>query len=157
MPQSNIRYLVRVASTDLDGKKQLIIALQKIKGISHMYANAICSIAGVSKKKRTGELSDAEAKALEDVILNPSKHHIPLWLLNRRKDPETGMDKHLITSDLTFTKDMDIKLMKKTKSYKGLRHQWNLPVRGQRTKSNFRRNKGKGLGVQRKAAPAKAK
>jgi small subunit ribosomal protein S13 len=153
--QSNVRYLVRVVNTDLEGRKQLVIALQKIKGISHVYAAAICTVAGVSKTKKTGELSEAEVHALEEVILNPGKHHFPAWLLNRRKDPETGNDKHLITSDLSFTNDLDIKLMKKTKSYKGLRHQWGLPVRGQRTKSNFRRNKGKGLGVKKKSAPGK--
>jgi len=48
--------------------------------------------------------------------------------------------------------------MKKTKSYKGLRHQWGLPVRGQRTKANFRKNKGKSsLGVQKKRVKAPAK
>jgi small subunit ribosomal protein S13 len=52
---------------------------------------------------------------------------------------------------LKFAKENDVKMMKKIKSYRGLRHQWSLPVRGQRTKSNFRRNKGKGsLGVKRK-------
>ena len=48
--------------------------------------------------------------------------------------------------------------MKKIRSYKGVRHTFGLPVRGQSTKSNFRKNKGKGsLGVQRKkiAAPPK--
>jgi small subunit ribosomal protein S13 len=41
--------------------------------------------------------------------------------------------------------------MKKMKSYRGVRHIFNLPVRGQRTKSNFRKNKGKVTGVKRKA------
>ena len=36
---------------------------------------------------------------------------------------------------------------KKIKSNRGFRHQWGLPLRGQRTKSNFRRNKGKVMGV----------
>jgi small subunit ribosomal protein S13 len=153
--KADVRYLVRVVNTDLDGRKHIVIAMQKIRGIGDMYANAICTCAGINKMKKTGELSEPEVKAIEDVIHNPAKHHIPSWLYNRRGDPETGEDRHLITSDLMFAKDLDIKLMKKTKSYKGMRHQWNLPVRGQRTKSNFRRNKGKGLGVKKKAAPSK--
>jgi small subunit ribosomal protein S13 len=148
-----VRYLVRVSNTDLDGRKDILISIQKIRGIGDMYANAICHAAGINKRKNTGELSEAEVKAIEDVLQNPAKHHIPEWLFNRRSDPETGDNRHLITTDLMFSKDMDIKLMKKTKSYKGMRHQWGLPVRGQRTKSNFRRNKGKGLGVQKKKTP----
>ncbi|MFH1916824.1 MAG: 30S ribosomal protein S13 [Nanoarchaeota archaeon] len=149
-PKMDYRHLVRVAATDLDGKKHLMYALTKIKGIKHMYANAICTAAGISKRKKTGDLTESEVAALEKVIANPAQFSLPIWLFNRRSDPETGEDKHLITSDLGFAKDMDMKLMKKTKSYKGLRHQWGLPVRGQRTKSNFRRNKGKSMGVQRK-------
>ena len=43
--------------------------------------------------------------------------------------------------------------MKKIRSYRGVRHGIGLPVRGQRTKSNFRKNKGKvSLGVAKKAA-----
>jgi len=145
-----LRHLVRIANTDIQGNKPLLPALRRIKGVGVMYANAACGIAGIDKKRRIGSLNESEIKALEDVILNPKKFHMPIWMLNRKKDPETGEDKHLLTSDLMFTKDLDIKMMKKTKSYKGMRHQWGLPVRGQRTKSNFRKNKGKGLGVKKK-------
>jgi len=72
-------------------------------------------------------------------------------MLNRRKDYEDGTDKHIILGDLKFTKDNDIKRMKKIKSNKGYRHAWGLPVRGQRTKSNFRKNKGKVTGVKKKS------
>jgi small subunit ribosomal protein S13 len=71
-------------------------------------------------------------------------------MLNRKKDPEDNLDRHLIGSSLTFTQDNDIKMLKKIKSYKGLRQSLGLPARGQRTKSNFRKNKGKVLGVKRK-------
>jgi small subunit ribosomal protein S13 len=59
---------------------------------------------------------------------------------------------HLITTELDLTIDNDLKRMKKVKSYKGVRHMLGQPVRGQRTKSNFRKNKGKvSLGVIRRA------
>jgi len=72
-------------------------------------------------------------------------------MLNRRNDYETNENMHLIGPDIKYVQENDIKLMKKIRSYKGIRHMKGLPVRGQRTKANFRRNKGKGsLGVQRK-------
>ena len=83
-------------------------------------------------------------------FFNPKKFNIPLWLLNRRKDPETNEDKHLITDDIRFVQENDVKILKKIKSYKGVRHMHGLPTRGQRTKSNFRRNKGNVIGVKRK-------
>jgi small subunit ribosomal protein S13 len=147
----DFRHLVRVLNTDLDGKKPILYALTKMKGIKYMFANAVCRKANVPLDKKAGFLTEAEVKALEDVLSNLPKAGFPTWMLNRRKDYETGEDKHLFGGTLDFTRDMDIKRMKKTKSYKGLRHQWGLPVRGQRTKSNFRKNKGKGsLGVQKK-------
>lgn len=152
---AEFRHIVRIANTDLNGDKQIMYAMRKIKGVNVMYANAILSIAGVEKDKKAGELSDPEINQINEVLKDPKKHNIPEWLLNRRKDYETGEDTHILGADLEVEKDNDIKRMKKIKSYKGLRHQWNLPVRGQKTKSNFRRNKGKGLGVKKKAAPSK--
>jgi small subunit ribosomal protein S13 len=152
-----IRHLVRVSNTDLNGEKPIFQALRKIKGISFMYANAVCYMAGIDKHIKAGILTESQIKKLEEVMRNPARFGCPEWMLNRKKDPETGQDMHLIMSDLDFAQEMDVKMMKKVKSYKGLRHQWGLPVRGQRTRSNFRKNKGKGLGVKKKKeAPAKA-
>ncbi len=149
--KEGIRHLVRVVNTDLDGSKKLITAMRKIKGVNTMYAKAVCTVLHIDPDMITGTLTDADVQKLDDALLHPLKFHIPAWLLNRRKDYETGEDMHLLTANLRFVQDEDIKRMKKTKSYKGMRHQWGLPVRGQRTKSNFRRNKGKvSLGVQRK-------
>ena len=65
-------------------------------------------------------------------------------------DFETGEDKHLIGADLELRKEFDIKRLKKIKTYKGYRHGAKLPLRGQRTKGNFRRNKAKGVGIKKK-------
>jgi len=147
---AEFRHIVRIADTDLKGEKTILYAMKKIKGVDVMYANMALSVAGVDKTRKTGELMDSEIKKIEDALKNPDKYNVPNWLINRRKDYETGDDKHLLGADLDFEKDSDLKRMKKNKSYKGLRHQWGLTVRGQRTKSNFRKNKGKGLGVKRK-------
>lgn len=147
---AEFRHIVRIADTDLKGEKAILFAMKKIKGVDVMYANMALSVAGVDKTRKTGELMDSEIKKIEDALKNPEKHNVPEWLLNRRKDYESGEDKHLFSAELDFEKDNDIKRMKKNKTYKGFRHQWGLTVRGQRTKSNFRKNKGKGLGVKRK-------
>jgi small subunit ribosomal protein S13 len=145
------RHLVRVMNTDLKGQKQILYALPYIRGIGLIFANAVCRKANVDIYKKAGYLTEQEVKALEEVISNPVRHGIPAWMFDRRKDYDSGEDLHIISGNLEFAHEMDIKRMKKTKSYKGLRHQWGLPVRGQRTKSNFRKNKGRvTLGVIKK-------
>ncbi|MBI3033531.1 30S ribosomal protein S13 [Candidatus Woesearchaeota archaeon] len=142
----DFRYLVRIVNTDLDGNKQIAAALRRIKGVSYSFANSICVLSGIDRQRKTGYLNDDEVKRLESNIRN-SVSVLPSWMLNRRKDAEDGVDKHLLTTDLDYAIENDIKLMKKIRSYKGIRHGMAAPVRGQRTRSNFRRNKGKVMGV----------
>ncbi len=144
------RHIVRVANTDIDGNKSIGMALLKIKGISFMYANALCKIAKIDASSKTGELDQASIDRFTEILQDPHKHNIPTWMLNRRKDYETGDDGHLLTGDLDYAKSNDIKRLKMIRSYRGSRHTAGLPSRGQRTRSNFRKNKGKVTGVQRK-------
>ena len=148
--KQELKYFVRIANTDLDGNKSIGLALTKIKGVGFMFSNAVLNSAAISKSKKTGYLTEPEAAKIEEIIKEPSKFNIPSWLFNRKKDPDDNVDRHLIGSNLAFTQDNDIKMMKKIKSYKGIRHSLGLPVRGQRTRSNFRKNKGKVMGVKRK-------
>jgi small subunit ribosomal protein S13 len=148
-PKDDFRYLVRIANTDLDGNRMIVDAIRKIRGISFMFANAICIAAVIDKKSKTGLMKDSEIAKIDEVIRNPAKFKIPAWMYNRRRDVDTGADMHLIMSDLKFYHENDIKMMKKVRSYKGVRHSQNAPVRGQKTRSNFRQNKGKVLGVKR--------
>ena len=67
---ASFRYIVRIANTDLDGKKQLIMGLQKIKGISFMLANAYCAIAKLNQTRRVGDLSEDEAAKLDLLLKN---------------------------------------------------------------------------------------
>jgi small subunit ribosomal protein S13 len=151
--ESGLKYFIRILNTDLDGKKHIIIGLTKIKGVGFAFANAVCIKAKMDPTKKAGSLTTEEIKNLEGVLKNPTNYNIPLWMLNRRKDYETGEDNHLFTSDLDFTKSNDIRRLQRVKAVKGMRHAWGLPVRGQRTKSNFRRNKGKALGVKKSKTP----
>ena len=149
--EDNFRYFVRIVNTDLDGNKNIGNALKKIKGVSFMFSNMVCNLAGIDKMAKTGYLSDEQVKKLDEVLNNPSKFNVPSWMLNRRKNYEDGKDYHVTAGDLSFAEENDVKRMKKIRSYRGVRHGIGLPVRGQRTKSNFRRNKGKAsLGVKKK-------
>ena len=69
-------------------------------------------------------------------------------MVNRKKDLRTGEDLHVLGSKLDLQIKQDIDRMKKMKSYKGVRHQYGLKVRGQRTKSTGR--KGLVVGVVRR-------
>ncbi|MBW2988259.1 30S ribosomal protein S13 [Candidatus Woesearchaeota archaeon] len=144
------KHIVRVGGTDIDGSKQLLYALRKIKGVGYIMGNAICTVTNIDKHKLAGYLTDEEIEQINEVLKEPAKFGIPTWVMNRRFDPETGEDAHLFGADIDFVIDSDIKRMRKIKSYKGFRHGKGLPVRGQRTRSNFRKNKGKALGVQRR-------
>ena len=151
--KDDFNYIVRIANADLDGNKSVGFALKNVKGIGYTFAWAVCKIAGVDAKKKAGYLDDNEIKKISDIVENPVKFNFPVWVFNRRKDPETGEDKHLLGGDLQFAQENDIKMMKKMKCYRGMRHSAGLPTRGQRTKSNFRKSKSRGkgsLGVQKK-------
>jgi len=150
LKMAEFKHRVRIANTDLKGEKHILVAMTKIKGVSVMYANMALALAKVSKTKKTGDLTDKEIEKIDTILKDPLAFNAPEWLLNRRKDYETGENMHLLNADLSLQKDNDVKRLKKIKSYRGLRHQWGLPVRGQRTKSNFRKQKGKGLAVKKR-------
>ncbi len=147
------RHLIRVGNTDIEGDNQLLYGLTQIKGVSVALANAACRQAGINTAVKAGDISEDQEEELDEIIKNPTQNGIPAWLVNRRKDPETGEDKHLLGGDIDFTEDRDIKRMKKMKSYRGVRHMQGLTVRGQRTKGNFR-SEGGGLGVEKEKVEA---
>ncbi len=149
MADEKIKQIVRIANTDLNGSKAILIGLTKIKGIGIVFSNAICKVAKVPRAKKVGLLETKEIEAINSVLADPVKHNIPSWMFNRKYDIESGETKHLITGDLTFAVQQDIRRMQKIRSYKGVRHAVGLTVRGQRTKSNSRKNKGKAMGVKR--------
>ena len=155
MAEKELKHLVRIAKTDLDGRKIVRHALRGIKGISFSFANMTCALADVDKNMKVGYLADDQINRLTEVIENPLSSGVPTWMVNRRRDYNTKEDKHLLIGDIGFYEENDIKRLKKMKSYRGMRHAHGQPVRGQRTRSNFRKNKGKvHLGVQRKKAAA---
>jgi len=147
--EQEFRPLVRVLGVISDGNLTVERALMKIKGIGPQISHSLKYITNIQKNTKIGNLNDEEIAELEDVIENLNKH-LPQWMLNHQRDINTGETIHLITSELDMSLREDINRQKKIKSYKGIRHSLGLPVRGQRTRSTFR--KGATIGVTRKKA-----
>jgi len=143
--------LIRIAATDIPGRLSVYAGLTKIKGISWALSNAVCISLVIDKNRKISSLTEQEIEKIKSFLKNPE---VPSWLLNRRKDFETGTSKHLITIDLDLQREFDIRRLKKIRSYRGIRHSIGLPVRGQRTRAHFR--KGRAVGVSRaKVKPSK--
>ncbi len=133
-----VRGIVRIAEIDLDGNKKVRNAILGIKGIGKSLANGILTASGLDSEALLGSLTEDQIHKLEDVIKSPSNYGIPYHMLNRRLDPSTGENRHLVSSELRLAVKSDIDFMKKIRCYKGIRHELGLPVRGQRTRSSFR-------------------
>ena len=143
----DFRFLVRLVNTDLDGKKKVAVALRGITGVSDRMATIIAREAELPADAIIGNLSDAEIASLGETIEDVGEL-VPAWMRNRRADPESGEDLHLIGTEIPIQLREDLNNLKKIRSWKGLRHERKLPVRGQRTKANGRT--GSTVGVQRK-------
>ncbi len=144
--------IIRILSQDIEGKMKIYPGLTKIKGISWSISNAICKKLKIDKNKKIGDLTNEEIKEISEFIKSPE---IPEKIINRKRDLETGKNKHLIGNDLELQNEFDIKRLKKIKNYKGYRHIAGLPVRGQKTKGHFRKNKSKGVGIKKKSKTIK--
>jgi len=146
MPE--FKHIVRIAGKDLSGERHVQLALSDLKGVSVMMARAVAYLAKVDPMVKLGSLSKDEVARLEEVLAQPQAHGMPTWMLNRRKDEDTGKDIHIIGADIDRTVRSDIALERRIRSRRGIRHELGLPVRGQRTRSTGR--KGMVVGVKRK-------
>jgi len=148
----NFNYIIRVVNTDINGENNIVQGLTQIKGIGRHMATFIADTAGVDRKIKFGNLPEPEIEKLKEVLENIDEY-APPWMLNYQKDAYTGEDNHLISTDVTSRLRDDINMMKMIRSYRGVRHELGLKVRGQRSSSNGR--KGLALGVsKRREAPA---
>ena len=138
MPSTSFRHIVRIAGIDIDGNLKIPYGLLKIKGVGYNLALMICRVLGLDPNLRIGYLTDDDIKKVESVLSNPLSYGLKPFLLNRRKDYESGKDFHLIGSDLIFVVKQDIEREIKIKSWRGVRHSLGLKVRGQRTHTTGR-------------------
>src|ERR671930_1184109 len=123
--------MARIAGVDLPRTKRVEIGLTYIYGVGRVRSNGILSAAGVSPDIRVKDLSEDDVRKISRVI------------------EEQGR----VEGDHRKEVSMNIKRLMEIGSYRGLRHRRNLPVRGQRTKTNARQRRGsrKTVGARKKA------
>jgi small subunit ribosomal protein S13 len=126
--------VARIAGVDLPNEKRIETALTYIYGIGNTTARRILAATGVSADIRVKNISDEDVGKLRTVIER----------------------EHKVEGALRGEVAMNIKRLMDIGAYRGLRHRRNLPVRGQRTKTNARTRKGpkKTAGVMRKPTSA---
>jgi small subunit ribosomal protein S13 len=112
--------MTRIAGVDIPESKPVGIALTKIYGIGRQSAVVVLDQAKVNQQKRVSQLTNQEIAAITGALA-----------------------KYKIEGDLRKEVSENIKRLKEIGSYRGLRHSRNLPVRGQRTRSNARTKRGK--------------
>jgi small subunit ribosomal protein S13 len=128
--------MARIAGIELEDKDRVVYALTSIKGIGRSLSKKLLDELGIDDATRVKDLS------ADDVSKIASK-----------------IEDKPIEGELTRQVRSNISRLKNTGSYRGVRHQKNLPVRGQRTKTNARtkRGKRKTVGAFRKEALSKTK
>ena len=112
--------MARIAGVDLPREKRVEIGLTYIYGIGLTSSNRILSEAGVDPNTRVKDLTDDEVKNIAAVIA----------------------ETEVVEGDLRREIAMNIKRLQEIGCYRGIRHRKNLPVRGQKTKTNARTRKG---------------
>jgi len=112
--------MARLLGVDLPREKRMEVALTYIFGMGRTRAMASLAATGISPDKRSRDLTDDEVVALRDHIEANYK----------------------VEGDLRREIQSDIRRKMEIGSYQGIRHRRNLPVRGQRTRTNARTRKG---------------
>ena len=112
--------MARIAGVDLPREKRVEIGLTYIYGIGLTSSRRILKEANVNPDTRVKDLTDDEVKELAQVI----------------------SDTQMVEGDLRREIAMNIKRLHEIGCYRGIRHRKNLPVRGQKTKTNARTRKG---------------
>jgi small subunit ribosomal protein S13 len=126
--------MARIAGVDLPRRKHVAYALPYLYGIGRSLSLEICKKTKIPENKRIEELSDAEVKAIRDLLDSEYK----------------------VEGDLRREIQLNIKRLMDLGCYRGLRHRRNLPANGQRTHTNARTRKGPRKGMlQRRPAATK--
>ncbi len=152
--------IVRIAGRDIDGDLDIPNALRQIKGIgynlSHALSLGIRDTFGIPMDTKIGSLEEDKMLQIESMIKDPRKANVPLYILNRRKDRESGEDMHLVGTDLIVKNRQDIENDIKIQTYRGFRHRYGQKVRGQKTRSTGRTGATVGVTKSKVEAAAKA-
>ena len=127
--------MARIEGVDLPRNKRVEIGLTYIYGIGLKTSQQMLAATGISPDTRVRELTDAEVASLREYIISNLT----------------------VEGDLRRETQMNIKRLMEIGSYRGLRHRRNLPLRGQRTRTNARTRKGPKKTVAGKKKPATKK
>ncbi len=112
--------MARIEGIDLPREKRIEVGLTYIHGIGRVTSRQVLKATGVSPEIRVRDLTEDQIADLRDYI-----------------------GQHLtVEGDLRREVQMNIKRLVEIGCYRGLRHRRNLPVRGQRTRTNSRTRKG---------------
>ncbi|MDE1856273.1 MAG: 30S ribosomal protein S13 [Candidatus Micrarchaeota archaeon] len=148
--------IVRIAGKDINGSFRIAKALNHVKGIGLNMAHGIALLTerkfGIKMDTQIGSLTDEQIEKVETIIKEPAKFGIPTYMLNRRREPDTNKDMHLVGSDLIVKQKQEIEAEIRRQSWRGYRHQYGQRVRGQRTRSTGRT--GETIGVMKKSVAA---
>ena len=112
----DFRYIVRIANTDVSGEKTIVYGLAQIKGIGRRMGVLIADAAGIQRDTKVGDLSDAQIEKIKEILKDLPKK-TPSWMLNHRKDFDTGEDIHLVSSEVDMRLRDEVKLLKMIRSY----------------------------------------
>ena len=122
--------MARIAGIDIPREKRVEVALTYIYGLGLPTSQKVLAQANVNPDTRVRDLTEEQVNRLREII-------------DRR---------YTVEGDLRRETAMNIKRLTEIGSYRGLRHRRNLPVRGQRTKTNARQRRGpkRTVGIRRK-------
>ena len=112
--------MARIAGINIPDRQHTQIGLTAIFGIGRTRARKICEACGIDYAKKVKDLTDGDLEKIRDEV-----------------------NKLTIEGDLRREQSINIKRLMDLGCYRGLRHRRQLPVRGQRTKTNSRTRKGK--------------
>eukprot|EP00529_Nitzschia_sp_RCC80_P036150 CAMPEP_0113477238 /NCGR_PEP_ID=MMETSP0014_2-20120614/20100_1 /TAXON_ID=2857 /ORGANISM="Nitzschia sp." /LENGTH=167 /DNA_ID=CAMNT_0000370317 /DNA_START=232 /DNA_END=732 /DNA_ORIENTATION=+ /assembly_acc=CAM_ASM_000159 len=122
MQGAEFQHILRILNTNVEGKRNVVFGLTKIKGLGRRFTDLICKKAEIDVNKRAGELTADEIEKLVAIIQNPRQFKIPLWFLNRQKDFKTGKYMQVFAQNVDAKLRDDIERLKKIRAHRGLRH-----------------------------------
>merc|ERR1712194_357350 len=79
MQGAEFQHILRILNTNVEGKRNVVFGLTKIKGLGRRFTDLICKKAEVDVNKRAGELTADEIEKIVAIIQNPRQFKIPLW------------------------------------------------------------------------------
>jgi small subunit ribosomal protein S13 len=117
--------MARIAGVSIPTEKRIVIALTYVHGVGRVTSKKVLEAAGVSEDTRVKDLTESELKKIREYI----------------------SDNVVVEGELQRRVRTNVKRLRDIGSYRGLRHTKNLPVRGQRTRTNARTKRGRRMAV----------